>query len=102
MLGGLFNWAWDRQRVPAVPTRALAQAVFAVRQGKRYRANVNLSWGEQLVASNEMVQAKLIEAGFAEVTVTGTGAVRKAEALWSGPDKSGEIDPHLSDVTEIA
>jgi len=78
------------------------RTVFTVRQGKRYRATVNLSWGESLLATNQMIQARLEEAGFAEVRVTGAGRVRAAEALWPGPDSSGAIDARLSDVTEIA
>ena len=74
---------------------------FTVRHGKRYRATVTLSGVEQLFASNELIADKLTQVGFADVTVTGSGGTRKAEARWTGPDTTRELDPHLSDVTEI-
>jgi hypothetical protein len=75
-------------------------AVFTVRQGKRYRATIALSWWEQ-VASNGMIAKQLEDAGFAEVNVTGSGRDREAEALWPGPDSSAQIPSQISAVTEI-
>src|SRR5262245_53553071 len=43
-------------------------ATFTVRQGKRYRARIELGWLEAL-ASNELIADKLRAAGFSEVTV---------------------------------
>jgi len=75
--------------------------VFTVRQGKRYRATVTLGFFEG-IASNEFIAEKLTDAGFTDVKVTGTGGTRHAEALWPLPDRTAELDPHLSEVTEIA
>jgi hypothetical protein len=98
MLRGLFDRSWSKRATRSAPSRAIG----TVRQGKRYRATVNLSWVESMAASNEMIAEKLEEAGFTEVKVKGSGAKRIAEALWPGPDRSGEIDPHLSEIKEIA
>lgn len=98
MFRGLFRWLWSRQNQRAFPKRALG----TVRQGKRYRATVVLSWGESLVATNAMIKEQLVDAGFTEVTVSGSGYTRIAEALWPGKDTSAELDPHLQDITELA
>ena len=71
-----------------------------VRQGRRYRANVNLSWLEQ-VATNDQLADRLAKVGFAEVAVTGQGRRRVAEAIWPGSDTTAQMDPHLSDVVEL-
>lgn len=76
-------------------------AAFTVRQGKRYRATISLGLLERL-ASNEKVAEKLREAGFTDVTVAGSGKQRVAEALWPGPDATGEMPSQVSDVVEIS
>jgi len=75
-------------------------AIFTVRQGKRYRATIALNWWEQ-IASNLMIAKELEDAGFTEVSVTGSGLDREAEALWPGPDASAEVPAQISAVTEI-
>ena len=75
-------------------------AVLTVRQGKRYRATIALSWWEQ-VASNHTIARQLEDAGFTEVTVTGSGQDREAEALWPGADSSAEVPSQISAVTEV-
>lgn len=96
----LFNRSWEKRRAAAriEPRR---EAAFTVRKGKRYRATVLLSWVESF-AGNEVIAEKLSEAGFKEVKVSGNGSRRRAEALWDGPDTTAEIDPHLSEITEVA
>lgn len=75
-------------------------AVFTVRQGRRYRASIALSWWEQ-VASNDMIARQLEDAGFTEVSVTGSGTAREAEALWPNQDASADVPSQVSAVDEI-
>jgi subtilisin family serine protease len=73
---------------------------FTVHHGKYYRATITLNGIEQF-ASNGMIADKMTQYGFANVTVTGSGATRIAEGLWTGPDTTAQIDPHLSNVVEL-
>lgn len=75
-------------------------AIFTVRQGKRYRAIITLGFFERW-ASNEMIAERLRAAGFAEVTVMGSGGTRAAEAVWPGPDTTGDMPSQISEVIEI-
>jgi hypothetical protein len=75
-------------------------ATFTVRHGRRYRATVALSGFEQF-ASNDMIAGKLTQVGFKEVTVTGSGGTRVAEGLWTGPDTTAQLDPHLTKIVEL-
>lgn len=75
-------------------------ATFTVHQGKRYRASITLS-GIERWASNEMIAGRLRDAGFAEVAVTGLGTARVAEAVWAGPDNTGEMPAQVTEVVEI-
>jgi hypothetical protein len=71
---------------------------FTVRQGRRYRATLRLGFVERL-ASNDMIAGKLREAGFTEVSVSGSGAERVAEGLWPGPDATANMPSQVVDVT---
>ena len=59
-------------------------ATFTVKQGKRYRATITLGWLERW-AGNETIAERLRAAGFSEVSVSGSGGTRMAEAVWAGP-----------------
>ena len=74
---------------------------FTVKQGKRYKAQISLGFFEQ-VASNEMIAGMFEKAGFADVTVTGSGAVRYGEARWAGADAAAEMPSQIVSATEIA
>ena len=74
--------------------------LYTVRQGRRYRARIELGLFEQ-VASNGMIAERLREAGFAEVNVTGEGRTREAEALWPVADTSAEIPAQIAEIEEI-
>lgn len=102
MFASLFNWSWSRRSPPADTSNQLESAVFTVRQGKRYRATVALNWAEGFAASNDMIAGKLREVGFEDVIVTGSGNKRQAEGKWPKADQSAALDPHLTNVTEIA
>ena len=73
---------------------------YTVRQGRRYRATISLGWLEQ-VASNETIADKLHDAGFTEVSVTGDGRMRQAEALWPGPDATADVPSQVASIDEI-
>jgi transketolase N-terminal domain/subunit len=75
-------------------------ATFTVRQGRRYRATISLGMLERL-ASNDMIAERLRAAGFSDVTVTGSGADRIAEAVWSNPDTSADMPKQIATVTEV-
>ena len=76
-------------------------ALFTVRRGKRYRATIALGWVESL-AGNDTIAGRLQAAGFTDVSVTGTGGSRIAEARWPGPDTTAEMPAQIADVAEIA
>jgi len=40
-------------------------------------------------------------AGFSEVSVSGSGGTRVAEAVWAGPDSTGEMPAQVTQVIEI-
>src|SRR5439155_1573258 len=44
---------------------------------------------------------RLRTAGFADVTVSGIGDKRAAEAAWPGPDNTGEMPAQVTEVVEI-
>jgi hypothetical protein len=71
-----------------------------VKQGKRYKAQISLGIFEQ-IASNEMIAGLFEKAGFSDVTVTGSGAIRHAEGLWAGADATAEMPPQIISATEI-
>ena len=77
-----------------------AMATFTVKQGRRYRATIALGVLERL-ASNEMIADRLRNAGFADVSVTGIGAMRHAEALWPQADRSADMPAQIASVSEI-
>lgn len=95
---GAFDWQSDLE--PMMEAAAAGEAMFTVRQGHRYRATVRLEGLEQLVG-NHQVAAKLSELGFVDVVVSGSGSKRQAEATWSGPDTTAEVDKHLADIEEL-
>ena len=74
-------------------------AVFTVRQGRRYRATITLGWLERW-ASNDEIAEKLRAAGFSNVTVTGSGWTRVADASWPGPDTTGEMPTQITQVID--
>jgi hypothetical protein len=75
-------------------------AKYTVRRGRRYRATITLGWAE-LWVGNETIASSLHAAGFTEVSVTGSGGTRLAEALWPGPDTTGEMPSQVNTVVEF-
>lgn len=75
-------------------------AEFTVRQGRRYRATITLGWLERW-AGNDVIVEKLRAAGFSEISVTGSGSTRTAEAVWGGADTTGEMPPQITAVVDV-
>jgi hypothetical protein len=101
MLKWLFDRAWASRNADYV--RGPLESVFILRTNKRYRATVTLV-GIESWASNGMIEDKFRELGFKDPKVNGSGGTRKGEATWPGKEQSVPlpIDPHLSDVAEVA
>jgi hypothetical protein len=74
---------------------------FTIRQGKRYRAMISLGT-LQSFADNDLIAGKLIEAGFADVSVSGSGGTRLAEARWPLADTTAPLPSEVTEITEIA
>jgi hypothetical protein len=53
------------------------------------------------LASNDTIAEKLRAAGFSDVTVTGSGPVRTAEALWPKPDATADMPQQIGTVAEV-
>jgi len=75
-------------------------ATYTVRKGKRYKASIRLGLF-QSVASNEQVADKFREAGFTEVSVSGSGRERLGTGLWPHPDASAEVPDEITSVKII-
>ena len=75
-------------------------AKFTVHKGRRYRATIKLT-GLKRLASNATIAGVLLGAGFAEVSVEGSGGTRYAEALWPKADATAEIPPEVVKVEEL-
>jgi hypothetical protein len=73
---------------------------FTVKKDKRYRAIIALGLFESF-AGNGLIADKLSDAGFADITVTGDGNTRIAEARWSRDDATGNLPPQVADISEI-
>jgi len=81
---------------------AAAATFFTLHHGKRYQAAITLSLVEQQFATNGMIAGQFAQFGFTDVTVTGDGATRRAAGRWMGVNTTVALDPHLSQVTELA
>jgi len=74
-------------------------ATFTVKQGKRYRATISLGLVERL-ASNDMIADRLRAAGFTDITVSGSGATRVAEAFFFNDTATAEMPSQITDVVD--
>ena len=73
---------------------------FTVHQGKRYRATISLGVLERW-ANNDTIADRLEAAGFTEMSISGSGRTRVAEALWPGPDATAELPHQITEVVEL-
>lgn len=67
--------------------------------GKRYKANVKLSFF-QSITTNGQIESKLRDAGFTDVYVTGSGSTRSASGVWGKSSQNVAVPSQLTDVTE--
>ena len=51
--------------------------------------------------SNETIESRLREAGFADVRVEGSGASRRAEARWPGLDTTAIMPAQIASIAEL-
>lgn len=100
MFKWLFGQLWASKQ--AASGTNLEAAKMTVHQGRRYKAVIILSGFEQLVATNAAIGDKLTEVGFKDVKISGDGAKRSAEGIWGKPDTTASLDPHLSNIVEMA
>jgi hypothetical protein len=75
-------------------------AAFTVHQGRRYRATISLGWLERF-ASNDAIAGRLQAAGFTDISVSGSGSTRIAEALWPAADATAELPKQITEVVAI-
>jgi hypothetical protein len=75
-------------------------AAFTVHHGKRYRATISLGVLERF-ASNDTIAERLRRAGFTDISVTGAGSTRIAEALWPASDATAELPKQVREVVEV-
>jgi hypothetical protein len=81
-------------------SEGFAVSTYTVRQGRRYQATITLGFVESF-AGNEIIADRLRQAGFADVSVEGTGALRYAAGVWPGDDATAELPEQITAVTEI-
>jgi hypothetical protein len=48
-----------------------------------------------------MIAAKLRNAGFEDVHVSGQGSTRQAEALWPRPDTNATLPSQVTSISEV-
>jgi hypothetical protein len=75
-------------------------AAYTVRKGKRYRATIRLGLF-QSVASNEQVADKFREAGFTNVSISGSGRVRMGMGLWPHADATADVPDEITAIEVI-
>lgn len=67
--------------------------------GKLYSAVISLGFFEGL-ATNDAIQQKLIDSGFVNVTVRGSGRTREASGTWNGMTGTWPLPSQVAGVKE--
>jgi hypothetical protein len=75
-------------------------ATFTVENGKRYRAHLQLT-GFERFAGNDLIIARLRDAGFTDVKVSGEGTTREAEGIWGQNTTTAPLPPQVAGIVEI-
>ena len=73
---------------------------FTVHNGKRYRATLSLNSVERLT-DNALIARKFRAIGFSKVRVSGSGAVRRVEGVWSRKDASTTLPRQIVAVARL-
>ena len=73
---------------------------FTVHSGKRYRATLSLNAVERLT-DNALIARKFRAIGFSKVRVSGSGAVRRVEGVWSRNDASATLPRQIVAVARL-
>lgn len=69
--------------------------------GKRYVARISLGMFES-IASNETIREKLVDAGFVNVVVTGSGRSRAAIGTWGGATQDTALPSQIVEAKEMS
>lgn len=107
-IGLVVGSRFDAPRTIVLPeaasaTRDISRAkpkAFTVKKGMRYRADISLGFLEQM-ASNDMIAGMLQKAGFSDVSVSGSGGARRAEATWPSKDTTADMPAQIVSAVEI-
>jgi len=73
---------------------------ITIETGRRYRATIRLGFFEGM-ASNDTIAGKLLDAGFVNVTVHGSGRDRFADGEWSGATQNADLPDQITKVVAI-
>ena len=73
---------------------------FTVHSGKRYRATLSLNAVERLT-DNALIARKFRAMGFSKVRVSGAGAVRRVEGVWTRRDASTTLPRQIVAVARL-
>jgi hypothetical protein len=73
---------------------------FTVQKGKRYKATLSLNSVEWL-ADNALIARKFRALGFSKVRVSGAGAIRRVEGVWTRKDTSAPLPPQIIAVARL-
>lgn len=72
-----------------------------LQQNKYYTGTIKLSISEMMVVSNDRLKSGLQDFGFADVSIEGTGKVRKVTGMWSKPSQEAEVPSQVVEINEI-
>lgn len=66
----------------------------------KYQATISLNFIEQ-IADNNFIAKKLIDEGFTNVTVTGSGAQREVTGVWSKENLTGPAPAKVIKIEKV-
>ena len=66
----------------------------------KYEADLRLGFFEKF-ASNDTIVMKLLDVGFSNVIVTGSGRDRQASGIWTGDDIEVELPSQVVSIRKL-